>query len=629
MVGLDASGALCVYIDRSADVIVDITGWFGDDAASPEAPVVAAGSALRELEARRLADSRDGTGGWSTRFASGEVRSLNVLDSVAIGATAVELEVVAVDALDAGFLTAYPCGTAPPTTSIVNFRPGRTSAESSLVAVGLGADGRVCLAASAQTHVVVDLVAVHGISSALRGLATSPGLDRPALPGQPDHTVHCPTGGGPIRIAALAAPGATVSIGGGPPASLVDVTKTLAVDSLVTIDSVSPAGTEHAFLRCLPPDFPRLAATGVSPTPGWYRAVSLPPSPFAFILDEYGVPVWYKRAPYGVIGLYADGPNGLAWRRWTGGGFPTEAAQLGMERRALDGSLVGTLTLPGEAVDWHEYLRLPNGHRLLVVYPREALPAGQTVPCKDGQGTTQAATVMVNGNVVEIDENGKEVWRWRTNDHISNSENTLPLCFDLDPGPATVWGLDVVHINAVDVFANGDLLVTARHLDAVMRVDRVTGLVKWKLGGTAPQEGVGLTISNDSLAGPVTPHDGRVLPNGNITMHDNRSGASPSWSRAVEYSVQATSATLVWSHATNFSTGTLGSVRRLTDGSTVIAWGNASSPWFEQILADATPGLTISVPTGTAMYRAETSLSTEFDRALLRANAGGTAPPAP
>ena len=633
IVGLDAGGDLCVVVDRSADVIVDITGWYGDDSSTTGVPLVVPGSPLRELVARRLADSRNGTGGWSTRFASGEVRSLRLLDAVAVGATAVQLEVIADNATSAGYLTAYPCGTTPPNTSVVNFRPGAASAESSLVTVGLGVGGEVCLSSFGSTHVVVDLVAVHGTSSALRTLGASPGLDRAAAPGQPDHTVHCPVGGGPIRIAALAAPGARVSVAAGTAAASVDVTLTMAVDSVVAIDTVGPAGTERAFLRCLPPDFPALTATGVSPTPGWYRATALLPASFAFILDEYGVPVWYKRTPYPSIGLFADGPNGLAWRKWTGGGFPTEAANLGMERRALDGSLVGTITLPPknlEAVDWHEFLRLPDGNALIVVYSRKELLGGQTRPCADPFGVPREATVIVNGDVVEVDPSGGEVWRWRSNDHVAESENTYPLCFDLDPSPDTaVWGLDLVHINAVDVFPDGDLLVTARHLDAVMRIDKATGKVEWKLGGTPPLEGIDLAIVNDARSGPVTPHDGRVLPNGNITIHDNRFRAAQPLSRAVEYSLQPTTATLVWSYPATFVSGTLGSARRLNDGSTVIGWGTGTAPWLEQVLADGTLGLTVSVPAGVNMYRAEPSPAADFDRTVLRAAGGGAAPAGP
>ncbi|MGB8861625.1 MAG: hypothetical protein WCC60_20385, partial [Ilumatobacteraceae bacterium] len=111
-------------------------------------------------------------------------------------------------------------------------------------------------------------------------------------------------------------------------------------------------------------------------------------------------------------------------------------------------------------------------------------------------------------------------------------------------------------------------------------------------------------------------------------MHDNRTGAAQSASRAIEYLVKGSSASLVWSYPTTYASGTLGSVRRLADGSTVIAWGTASSPWLEQIRADGSHALTISVNGGVNIYRAEPSAAAAFDRAVLRSAAGGAAPPA-
>jgi hypothetical protein len=66
-------------------------------------------------------------------------------------------------------------------------------------------------------------------------------------------------------------------------------------------------------------------------------------------------------------------------------------------------------------------------------------------------------------------------------------------------------------------------------------------------------------------------------------------------------------------------------VRRLADGSTVIGWGTGTSPWFEQVLADGTPALKITVAFGVYMYRAEPSAAADFDRTALRAAGGGTA----
>jgi hypothetical protein len=629
IVGLDDTGALCVFTEQAADLIVDVTGWFGRDPAHGALPLVVPGSPMRELVAKRLADSRSAMT-WTTRFATDEVRQLDVLDHVAIGATAVQLEIIATDALDPGYLTVYPCGTAPPDTSVVNFRPGGRP-ESSLVTVGLGPSGEVCVRAFGRTHVVVDLVAVHGTSSALRAIGTAPGLDREPVAGQPDHSVHCPAGGS-VQLAVVAAPGATVSVAGGSAATRVDTTVTMAVDGLTAIDTAARSGSQRTWVRCLPADFPRLTARGVSPTPGWYRAANFSPrsAPFAFILDEYGVPVWYKRTPYPVIGLFADS-TGVAWRNWTGGGFPVEQPPVGLERRALDGTLVDEIELPGEAVGWHEYLVLPNGNRIVVLYTRRTL-TGSPRSCIDAAtGAPRTSTLAIDGDIVELNPGGNEIWRWETEDHIDESETTQPICFDVDPSPTTAtWGLDLVHINAVDHLADGDLVVTARHLDAVFRIDRGgTGdPIAWKLGGENPAEGTHLTLVGDLRGGPRGPHDGRILANGNLLVHDNHIGAADNTSRVAEYSISASAATLVWSRDATIASGTLGSARRLADGTTVIGWGTGTSPWFEQVTADGRRLLTIDVSPGVNIYRAEPSPLAAFDRATLRARAGGSAPPA-
>lgn len=71
-------------------------------------------------------------------------------------AEAVSLNVTAVSPSGAGYLGVYPCGTAWPRTSNLNYAAGRTIANS--VIVGVGSGGKVCVYTSATAHVVVDAV---------------------------------------------------------------------------------------------------------------------------------------------------------------------------------------------------------------------------------------------------------------------------------------------------------------------------------------------------------------------------------------------------------------------------------------------------------------------------------------
>jgi hypothetical protein len=114
-----------------------VAGWFD------------AGSALRAVTPTRLADTRAGGG----RLAPGGVLAVDA----PAGAATVVVTATAVDPGGAGYLTAYPCGSGPPTASALNYETGQVVANLAFVAAGT--DGRVCVTSYAAADVVVDLAA--------------------------------------------------------------------------------------------------------------------------------------------------------------------------------------------------------------------------------------------------------------------------------------------------------------------------------------------------------------------------------------------------------------------------------------------------------------------------------------
>ena len=54
----------------------------------------------------------------------------------------------------AGYITVYPCGTARPAVSNVNFAPSQTLPN--LVVTQVSAVGTICIYANVKTHVIVD-----------------------------------------------------------------------------------------------------------------------------------------------------------------------------------------------------------------------------------------------------------------------------------------------------------------------------------------------------------------------------------------------------------------------------------------------------------------------------------------
>src|SRR5205823_12065111 len=106
----------------------------------------------------------------------------------------------------------------------------------------------------------------------------------------------------------------------------------------------------------------------------------------------------------------------------------------------------------------------------------------------------------------------------------------------MKPDAPTRGAWDNVHINSVSVDGDG-VVFSARQLDAIYRIERATGAIDWKLGGTRTSRS--LRVVGDPGGGPTTfggQHDVQVLPDGTITVYDNGSKLSRA-PRAVRYRI--------------------------------------------------------------------------------------------
>jgi hypothetical protein len=110
----------------------------------------------------RLLDTRAGS-----RLAAGAVVSV----VVPAGVSAATVNLTADGPATAGFLTAYRCDQPRPLASNVNYGARETVANLGVVPVG--ADGRLCVSASAATDVIVDLLGTAG-AGGLRFQAAEP-----------------------------------------------------------------------------------------------------------------------------------------------------------------------------------------------------------------------------------------------------------------------------------------------------------------------------------------------------------------------------------------------------------------------------------------------------------------------
>jgi hypothetical protein len=143
---VSSDGTICVATSAVTDAIVDIVGY------------VPGGSAVVPLAApvRRL-DTRE-PGGPPSPVPAGTTTEIQItgLDGIPADATLVMFNATAIGGVDPGFVTAYPCGDLPGTSS-VNHLANQIVAN--FVTSRISAAGTICLFNLAAADIIVDVVA--------------------------------------------------------------------------------------------------------------------------------------------------------------------------------------------------------------------------------------------------------------------------------------------------------------------------------------------------------------------------------------------------------------------------------------------------------------------------------------
>ncbi|HEX2782833.1 MAG TPA: Ig domain-containing protein, partial [Ilumatobacteraceae bacterium] len=147
VVRIGSNHAVCFYVSKSTDLVVDVNGSY-----SPSSAVGFPTSAGQQ----RLLDTR-----MTGSVVAGTVQELdlNNVSSVPANATSVTLNVTVDGPQRSGFVTVFPCSSGRPLASNINFVAGQTVANS--VTVPVGANHKVCVFTTAAADLVVDLNEVY------------------------------------------------------------------------------------------------------------------------------------------------------------------------------------------------------------------------------------------------------------------------------------------------------------------------------------------------------------------------------------------------------------------------------------------------------------------------------------
>lgn len=142
-VGLGTDGAIEIFTQSSAHIVVDVVGYFYAGF-NPVSPI-------------RMMDTRSGQGGIA--LGPGETRDLVITGQGGVpGADvgAVALNVTVTEPTSSGYVTVWPTGVSNPLASNLNFTAGQTVPNA--VIVGVGAGGKVSLLnSSGTTQLIVDV----------------------------------------------------------------------------------------------------------------------------------------------------------------------------------------------------------------------------------------------------------------------------------------------------------------------------------------------------------------------------------------------------------------------------------------------------------------------------------------
>jgi len=215
---------------------------------------------------------------------------------------------------------------------------------------------------------------------------------------------------------------------------------------------------------------------------------------------------------------------------------------------------------------------------------------------KGGQNNAR----IISNVLIETDRTGTIYWQWRAFDDIKITEVTP----DNDLTQNTI---DFTHINSFAEDTDGNLIVSFRNLDEIIKINKSNRQIIWRMGGTMCKNNQ-FTFINDSdngFTGFSHQHSISLLPNGNILMFDNGNLKNPPHSRAVEYQIDEINktATNVWEYRYNpaIFTNDMGSAFRLVNNNTIINWGSYK---ITEVRQDKSIAFEMNLYPGNSIYRA-------------------------
>ena len=349
-----------------------------------------------------------------------------------------------------------------------------------------------------------------------------------------------------------------------------------------TVKTTAPPGSDFPLeigsrtyrVRCLPADFPAWKFERFRPSPPGFFVVSFKASrdtrPWVIAFDDEGVPRWWFNPDTRVLWGQVLASGNFVWARSFGDGYGLDP-RMAHEVRTPAGKLLRLVQAEGSIIDGHEYRELGNGNVFVDTYVPE------TADLRRVGGPRRAA--IVSAEVQELDPEGHEHWHWNSRGHIGLGETGRWWRSVLSNPRRRLGGretFDPVHVNSIDPRGRREVVISTRHTDAVYGIDRASGEIRWKLGGS--KTGKSLRIAGDPAGRPLGgQHDARIGRDGRLSIYDNGKDR-PRRPRVVFYRLDLDNHEAHYLGQLNDPevrrSHCCGSARELPGGGWIVSWGD-------------------------------------------------------
>lgn len=257
----------------------------------------------------------------------------------------------------------------------------------------------------------------------------------------------------------------------------------------------------------------------------------------------------------------------------------------GLDFDLFDSTLVKLSTLASDSAktDFHD-VTLTSDTTFLVLGRQEVIIDMSKI-VSGGHSTAWVSQAVVE----ERTFSGRTLFRWKSLDHIPITQSVI------DSALLRQVRVNYIHVNSAVLDSDGNILLSARHLDQVIKIHRHTGAVMWRLGGSYSKANDfrWLNDSTQSEFGFSHQHSVMRMSSGSLLLFDNGNLKSVKSSRAIILELdeirKTVRVTQEFTPPSSTFTESMGSVTELPNGNILVGWGtNDRNLLFTEFHEDGT-----------------------------------------